>query len=65
MEHTDKCSICGATKTWVVVKEGCRGGGGLSPIAAQYDYNHRPPNDCLRTINEKLDTLLSKFKESE
>jgi len=58
MNEPSVCRVCGASQKRIIVKEGCPGGGGFSPIAAQYDWDHQVPNDCLKTINSKLDQLL-------
>ena len=56
------CDICGAEVKSVVIRERIPGStGGLSPISAVYSVDHKPPNDCLKTINRKLDHLIGRI----
>ena len=64
MDKTGACVFCGAPMNWVAVKEAVPGSrGGFSPVAATYDWDHHAPNDCLKTINGKLDVLLRRIGE--
>lgn len=54
------CEICGAPRKWIVVRDWVPGGNGLNPLAAECDWDHNAPNDCLQTINNKLDLILEK-----
>ena len=59
--RSEPCRICGATMEMIIVREAIAGGNGLYPIAAIYDWDHKSPDDCLRTINEKLDYLIGRI----
>ena len=58
---SETCSICGAPKNRIIIRDAIPGGNGFYPIAAEYGWDHEPPNDCLRTINQKLDHLIKRI----
>ena len=58
-----KCEICGTTTVRIVTRDripGCPSLG-IHPIAAVYDWDHHTPEDCLKTIKEKLDYLIQRI----
>jgi hypothetical protein len=61
MDNSSVCRICGDTINLVIVRERILGGHGFPTIAAQYDWDHHVPNDCIKILNRKLDKLLAHF----
>ena len=52
------CQICGAPMELIIIRDAIAGVG--STTAAWYDWDHKVPDDCLKTINGKLDYLIER-----